>query len=87
MATVKLVNNPVFAVNKFGEVVGGSHHGPQITIECKSMVIGKIDNNGYTVKEIVDILAAKFDVEIIYLRSIESCFDGYKVSFGYNHDF
>ncbi|UYD59510.1 hypothetical protein HPMBJEAJ_00411 [Aeromonas phage avDM6] len=87
MAIIKLVNYPVFAVNEFGEVVGGSYRGPQIIIECQSMVIGKIDNNGYTVKEIVDILAAKFDVEIIYLRSIESSFDGYKVSFGYHHDF
>lgn len=87
MATVKLVNNPVFAVNKFGDVVGGSHHGPKITIECKSIMVEKGNDRGYTVKEIVDILAAKFDVEIIYLRSIESSFDSYKVSFGYHHVF
>ena len=46
MATVKLVNNIIFAVNKFGEVVSGNHHGPKITIECKSIMVEKGNDRG-----------------------------------------
>lgn len=72
MATIKLAPAPVFAINRYGEVVGNDHAGRRIVLECKSRLLELNGHDLPTLKQLVDGIAELENVENVYVLSVEN---------------